>query len=53
MTEDEYRARAPAGPVRVSVRSIAAAMGVSLGRAARVRKSETVPRPQHWGRQLS
>jgi hypothetical protein len=48
MTEVEYRARVLPGLAKVPVRAIAAAMGVSQGYAARVRKGEAVPHPRHW-----
>jgi hypothetical protein len=49
MTEAEYRARVAPGLIRVSVRAIAAVLGVSQRYAARVRKGEVVPRTRHWG----
>ena len=48
MTKDHYRVRVLPELACVSVRMIAAAMDVSLGYAARVRKGETVPHPHHW-----
>jgi CRISPR-associated endonuclease Cas1 len=48
MTAEEYRDRVLPGLASVSVRAIAAALGVSHGYAARVRKGETVPHPRHW-----
>jgi CRISPR-associated endonuclease Cas1 len=48
MTEAEYRERVLPGLAEVPVRTIAAAMAVSQGYAARVRKGETVPHPRHW-----
>src|SRR5262245_8046998 len=43
MTEAEYRARVVPGLAGVPARTIAAALRVSQGYAARVRKGETVP----------
>jgi hypothetical protein len=47
MTEAEFRARVLPGLAGVPVRAIAAALGVSQGYAARVRKAEAVPHPRH------
>jgi hypothetical protein len=48
MAEAEYRACVVPGLARVSANNIAAAIGVSQGYAARVRKGEVVPHARHW-----
>jgi hypothetical protein len=48
MTESEYRAQVLPGLSQISVRTIAEAMGVSQGYAARVRRGEVMPHPRHW-----
>jgi hypothetical protein len=48
MTEAEYRARVMPGLGRVSTREIAAALDVSQGYAAGIKKGQKVPHPRHW-----
>jgi hypothetical protein len=48
MTEEDYRARVVPRLAAVTVREIAAVLGVSLGYAARVHKGEVVPHARHW-----